>query len=449
MRGTGERGLAAAVLLLAACGDSSHERETGAPSAVALPDCYDAATTTGQDVATHACSWVHGALALQRGLEADTPFGDVAFSSTHNSFNSRVYPGPSSRLDPNQFLSLSEQLALDIDSIELDVHWVYHAAAGGKAPVVCHGLGAEAHHLGCTALDNSLSDTLEELAAWLATPAAEGRVIWIDIENVLADPASGGGSTPSEAGHVQAVAELEAALGPYLYRPPTDGACHALPLVLTRAQVLAAGKRVVLTSDCGLGTAWPAAIFDIRSVRTQKANDGFAPAPDCGAPSFGAEDYATRHTRIWEDDTKLSALTDPALQPISADDLREMLGCGINTVSLDQWTADDARYPALVWSWAEHQPAGAGCALLDAGGHFTVADCSASHRHACHDGAGWRLGAAAGAWDEGARCDGAFAVPASAAAQGALTQLADGEPVWVDYRSDADGRTWTAEQARY
>ncbi len=438
------------LLALAACGGDDDTQSTARTTV--LPACYTPTQITGSDVDSHRCSWVHAALTLQRGLEADTPFGDAVFTSTHNSYNSRVYPGVSSRLDPNQRLSMSDQLSLDMDSIELDLHWIRHAASRGFAPVVCHGLGADQRHLGCSSFDNGLRETLDEIVVWLATPAAQGRVIWIDLDNVLDEALFPSGSQVSEEGHAQALEMLEAALGDVLYRPPGDGECHVLPLALTRQQVLDAGKQVILTSNCGTGAGWTGAIFNIRSTRTQKAHDGFAAAPACGAPGFTADDYATRHTRIWEDSTRLSALTNSSLQALTASDMREMLACGVNTVSLDQWTASDSRYPAWVWSWAEAQPqAGAGaCARLGSHGRFESADCAMALRHACHDGEGWLLSDEPAHWGAAAcGTPSAFAVPTSAVAQRTLTEAAAGEPVWVNYRSDATGQTWTAGEGRY
>lgn len=270
-----------AVLLLSlgitACGHEGPAVVADAATVdVAAPyaDCYDPDQLTATSVDGHACTWLHEALSLQDRLDRERPLNRSLWLATHNSFNASVYPGLSSS-DPNQSLSLLDQLRLDMRGIELDVHWIPHAASGGYAPVLCHGLGAEMLHFGCTPLDRHLREGLAEVADFLARPENREVVLLLDIEDQLSDFVPPNGSAANPVAHDLAIAEIEQALGERIYRPTPDGACHPLPLELSKAQVLAAGKQVLLTSGCGAGAAWTSWVFDIGAVRKQKANDGF------------------------------------------------------------------------------------------------------------------------------------------------------------------------------
>lgn len=448
---------AAPLLMLSACSEDDAPAQRAAPTetVAVLPECYAPQTLTAPTVDGHGCTWAHGALVLQEALERHTPFGEASFIATHNSYNASAYPQTVANRDPNQSLTLGDQLALDMRGLELDVHWFPHAPSGGNAALLCHGLPAAQLHGGCTPLDLTFADGLREIAAWAASPASRDAVLLLDIENHLAE-AGLGSASPSEAAHLAAIAEIEDILGPLIFRPAQDGQCHSLPLDLSRAQVLAAGKKILLTSDCGTGAAWPGWVFDIGSVRRQKANDGFNAFPDCEADFFSAEDYSTRFTRVWHDSTRLSGVTSSGLQPIDAPTLTEMLKCGINMPSLDLLVANDARFAAAVWSWAPSQPkksASPQCARLETDAHFHSAACGESAAYACRKADGsWAIATPPGAWAEGdAVCTAAFGagarfeVPRSPASQARLTQqlIQSGQTrAWVRYDDAGGSGAW-------
>jgi hypothetical protein len=122
-------------------------------------------TTTGLEVATteppDQDPWLTQALELQHRLGDALPLRDAMWVGTHNSFNSTAEMGPTlSDTDANQQLSLTDQLRIDVRSLELDVHWFPSAASGGaRAPVVCH---AESQHEGCS-IEKELGPVLGEI----------------------------------------------------------------------------------------------------------------------------------------------------------------------------------------------------------------------------------------------------------------------------------------------
>src|SRR4051812_40877605 len=91
-------------------------------------------------------TWLHRAAAFQYRLGHSLPLLRAQWLGTHHSFNS-VNDSPTiSHTDSNQQLSLSQQLDVDVRSLELDVHYLPTRGA----VVVCHGRGPDEAHFGCT-----------------------------------------------------------------------------------------------------------------------------------------------------------------------------------------------------------------------------------------------------------------------------------------------------------
>ena len=110
---------------------------------------------------------------------------DAPWIGTHNSFNSVAEMGQTvSTSDPNQQLSIDDQLDLDIRSIELDVHWFQRPGDSEPQPVVCH---ATSTHLGCST-EKPLGPVLDEVNAWLRDPAHANQVLFVYLEDHLDNP---------------------------------------------------------------------------------------------------------------------------------------------------------------------------------------------------------------------------------------------------------------------
>ncbi|MGI8663445.1 MAG: hypothetical protein ACR2LQ_09590 [Acidimicrobiales bacterium] len=336
---------------------------------------------TGVDVSDAAVlayqkTWTHRALALQRALGDDQPLRNSDWPATHNSFNSAAYFPTLSGLDENQQVSMPAQLDLDMRAIEMDPHWFPSLEGGGYAPILCHGTG----QVGCT-IERLLSDGLTEVSGWLR--AHPSQVILLDLDDAL----------DVKEGYDAAAAALESTIGDLVYRPTADAGCQGLPLDVSRNDVRASGKQVVLMSSCGVGSsAWTNLTFS-HEGREQYSNDGsFQPYPACD-PQFDRAALQATFSRHWEDSTLVSALTGDANADshIDARTVATMVACGIDTVGLDQLVPSDDRLGAFVWSWAPNEPAtdAAGtCAHSGADGRFEAAPCAEQRQAACKAPAG-------------------------------------------------------------
>jgi hypothetical protein len=341
------------------------------------------------EVKAHAASWLHRTLAFQYELGGAVPLRDAPWVGTHNSFNSTSEEPTLSHTDSNQQLSLTDQLRIDIRSLELDVHWLPSLRAGAQAaPVVCHGRGADQLHAGCTS-ERLLPDVLAEVTAWLR--AHRDQVLLLYVEDNV-DTAEGYDPT------ARALAEgLRGADGKSLiYKPPSGGACADLPLGITRDDVLAAGRQVLLVSGCGQGAAWRGLVFDWNDVEVEERNHGYRDHPVCdqdpdgdGRPDFGRDVYATKLVRYYEDSTWVSptasnvglASTDDGLSPETT---RRMSRCGVDLIGFDQILPTDGRLAALAWSWAQGEPSRSdGCALQREDGRWIARRCTKLHQAAC------------------------------------------------------------------
>ncbi len=317
------------------------------------------------EVAAYEDSWLHRTLAFQRGLGDALPFRDAPWLGTHNSFNSTDELPTVSHTDSNQQLSLTDQLRLDMRTLEIDMHWLPSLWAGGAfAPVVCHGQGP----VGCT-IERLLSDRLAEVAGWLR--AHPGEVLLLYLEDQLDDP----------AGYAAAAKNVQDILGDRLYRP--QGGCQNLALDLSRDAVRAAGKQVVVVGDCGQGAwqgisfAWPG------DIRFEKRPDeaGFAGYPACGG--VARDIWQGKLVRFYEDSTWLTATAggpDDGLTPATT---RELMRCGVDVLGFDQLLPGDGRLAAAAWSWATGEPGAGTCTIQRPDGRWESRSCAELHPPAC------------------------------------------------------------------
>lgn len=317
-----------------------------------------------QEIDDYKKSWVANALKLQRQIDLDTPFNQAMFLGTHNSENSKSYNIPLVRyVDPNQILSIYEQLELGIRSLEFDVHWTL-GKQFEKDILLCHALD---NHLGCSVYDRPVIEGLKELQTWLAENPSEIVILYFD--RVL------DGHEPRLASY------LDQYLGRFIYKPSllraTDQkTCVSLSTQLTKKQILTAGKQLlIVTKHCDgsqphyeevdqFPFTWNDYVFagigdmppDSYTLLDTMIDENFLPYPDCNQSTIFSKD--PNHLSMWrvfEDRTKLSNAKEET-KKILADDMKELLRCRINLPTIDMLTIDDARLPAAVWSWAPDYP---------------------------------------------------------------------------------------------
>ncbi|MGE5408790.1 MAG: phosphatidylinositol-specific phospholipase C domain-containing protein [Syntrophothermus sp.] len=387
-------------------------------------------------------SWLDRALESQYRLAGDVPLRNAPWIGTHNSFNSVAEMGPTtSTLDPNQQLSITEQLTHDVRAIELDVHWTLSPSAGGLAPVVCHAFPS---HFPCST-EKTLGPVLEEIGAWLRGAANSEQVLFLYLEDHLDD----------QTGYDTAAAIIREKLGDLLYLPREGAGCQPLPMSLTRDRMLAAGARVIVVgnSPCGVGSAWPSVVFDWQAhLETQLST--FSDFPTCGSDYTRAQ-YEATQIRYYEDG-RPSQGGRPRITPQVA---AEMARCGVDLIGLDQLAPEDPRLKALVWSWKPGQPGKGRCAVQTsrpgslATGWRTL-DCGKDRRPACRRGSRWTLGGEAAPQDRGrAVCrrtrHAQFAVPRTGYEAQLLREAMQGAHVgqaWLGYAKRPGG--WVALDQR-
>jgi hypothetical protein len=391
-------------------------------------------------------SWALRALALQRGIDDRVPLVNELWVHTHNSFNAEAYSPTVSGLDPNQIYSLTDQMRMGIRAIEIDVHWAPSLDGlpqdGGKAPIVCHGevvsAGPATVHAGCS-IEVHLRVRLAEVRAWLDRPENANEILMIYLENNMDD---------DPLAHQRASETISSELGDLVYRPAATG-CRPLPLEVSRAQIRASGKRVILTGNCGPGE-WTSWVFERGPRWIEGSNGGDYPDyPACVAAERIPNDYDANWIRTWEDSTWLSAMLDGrrAASRIDAVQARRLVRCGVDMIGFDQLQPFDPRLDAVVWSWAPNEPSSDGCAFLGDDGRFHSGDCGGNRAFACVDGGGnWSV-APAGPWGNGpatcAASGASFSLPTSGYQNELLKVAAAGAEAWLDYGTI--GGAWTPE----
>jgi hypothetical protein len=387
-----------------------------------------------------AADWARSALNDQYTLGDSVGLRDAPWVGTHNSFNSPAEMGPTlSDTDANQKIALTDQLDAGVRSLELDLHWFPNLASGGYAPVVCH---AAELHAGCS-VEKTLGPVLDEIGGWLK--AHKGQVILLYLEDHL----------DNATGYDTAAKLIDAKLP--VYKPRGPG-CTNLPPDLTRDDAREAGAQVIVVSGCGMGDAWPGVAFDWGGhLETRPV--GYRDFPDCG-PDFKRSDYDTKLVRYFEDSTYLTrfgslagqSTVDDGITPTTA---AAMSRCGVDLFGLDQLTGDDARFAALVWSWAPGEPAGGDCATIDAKtyewGRWRSGACNRAFRAACQrpDGA-WALSKKpVRARHAGAACrsmGASYAVPRTGYTNQQLRLAMESsgtDRAWIDFRRS--NRGWLAQ----
>jgi hypothetical protein len=413
-------------------------------------------------------SWVYQALALQRDIDLNVPMNQATFIGTHNSENAIAYQIPFVRyVDPNQILSLTDQLEMGVRSLEYDVHW-YTRSNLKKDVLLCHGLS---NHVGCSMFDRPVTDGLEELRDWLKKNPGEVVLLYFDRGTAL------DGHEPRLTSYLQDY------LGDFIYKPTVvrdsknpPGSCTSMPGTISKADVLKAGKQLlIVTKSCdgdkkyeeqdAYKLSWNDYVFaGIGNVAGHEFDfidstigDDFTPYPDCSTSTVFADDKA--HTTLWrilEDRTILSNIIHKN-RKLLADDMRTMVNCGINWQAMDMLSADDDRLTAAVWSWAPNYPVEGkgGCAIYKNGEAIQNAACEqTAPGFACEESATheFKVVTGAGAWQDGEKiCQAAgqnwhFAMPVNGNQMYLLKQAVSASglsEIWLKYQLSADGH-WRA-----
>ena len=384
-------------------------------------------------------SWTDDALLRQYQLQKHTPIAQGLIYGSHNSYSSRGYN--LYKFLSNQTLTITEQLKSGARFLELDLH--RQPSTEYTSLILCHS------KLDCFPLGNYiyLETALREIAHW--AKAHRDQIIVVKIESqVDADDAS--------AYHYFAEA-VQRTLGDLVYRPERkDGSQPrvSFPSDLTPAAMLEKGKQVVFqgyasASDTQVGKHW---IFG--TANPERDGSGVRDNRD---KLLQCSDHSSdRYALFYE-----GRATGEFGKTIPDDMLQPLRNCGGTIFGFDWLTKNDPRRDALIWSWAENQPANQGtkdCALSQ-NGRFIEADCTASQPFLCFDDQSqWQVTVASGAWSQGsAICQNEYGITAkfsvpTTAKQNQLAerakQASHQTQYWLNYSDSASEGHWLTDADR-
>lgn len=360
-------------------------------------DIVDGRVIDEAQVTAYENSWVHKAVTAQYALEANAPLKDELLISTHNTFNASSYEIPTSlqypgyyptltNQDPNQIYSISDQLNMDVRQIELDLHWFPSAygsvQTGGNWVTLCHGetqsVGVTNVQIGCS-IDRPVQDGFKEVADWMT--AHPHAFVILYLENQLQD---------SVQAHTIAGNEIKKYFGKYLVPVPAGKPCSNAPFNDSQSSLLKKGQRLLIVGNCSVGanTSWGSVVHERGPMWNENGTPTSYTSADCAADT-AAHIAGTSFRRVYEDQTFLSDVEginptkpDPS-RPMDNADITKLVDCGVNLVGFDQYSPNDGRIAATVWSWAVNQPAEHGCGYQGGDTHFRVASCSSAKPYGC------------------------------------------------------------------
>jgi len=361
-------------------------------------------------------SWTGKALDKQRALDTFAPIIDNNILGSHNTYNSEAYSSCNVTvgcryLDPQQKYSIKNQLRMGARFIELDVHWTAKMESLFSYPnrlLLCHGV--------CSLNDKYATEGFDEIEDWLADDSSRDEVIILYIEDA------------SDGHHNDLYNQMNDRFGDKIY---ASGGCGNIPDSLTKADVLAAGKQVILYKDGGC------------SSNTNMVSTAFT-----GMGKVG---------RIWEDSTTIGTIGEffsGGIDSITASEVSEAFETGANVVNLDDLVMDDGRIKAAIWSWDGNEPNNSGnqdCAAQWGNGRWDDNSCTGQFSYACEDSSGnWFVPAnTKGAWANGdSVCEaqgGSFSVPTNSQDNQALKTAKDAAgytTAWLNYTDAASEGNW-------
>ncbi len=404
-----------AILIASLFSASLSQAMSAKPAAQAAP---------ADPITTFNNSWAGKALSHQRSMNGDTPLAENNILGSHNTYNSKAYRNATRYLDPQQTHSIYDQLRMGARFIELDAHWTAHTHGWpwewGTDLLLCHsGIGVDVGdlHLGCSLTDRFVKDGVAEVGRWLNENPNEVIILYFEDH--------------TDGRHQQLLNIINDKLSGKVY---ASNGCQNIPNTLTKNQVRAAGKQVVLWKDGGC------------SSNTGMKNLAFTGLGDID--------------RIWEDRTSIGAIsafvTNGSVKRIEAQDVTQAFKNGGNIVNLDNLTYNDSRLEAGIWSWDVNEPNNWGgnqdCAVQWSNGRWDDANCSNQHFFACqhNETNEWNLSTYSDIWSDGENAcdilgDYRFSVPKNSQENEALKSAKGGiSHVWINANDLSNEGTWVS-----
>ena len=372
------------------------------------------------EAALEADSWLVNAVKQQNQVDRNAPFSTNNTLGTHNAYNSHEYAndGYVRYLDPNQKHTIGEQLYLGSRSIELDILWAINAKDYRYHIVLCHKY--------CSPTDRFLHEGLGEVREWLDSSASDNQVLHIGFEDHVGD-----------AQHAQLYKEINDKIGPYVYK---SNGCKNVSAKFTKADVLASGKKVIITKG---GDDKTKNCSDDENLKNMVFT--------------GMESI----TRVYEDHTFFGSTFKGTQADINSAGLIEYFKNGGNRADLDSFTYNDGRTEASIWSWDRNEPnnynGSQDCAVQWGNGRWDDANCDDSYGFACNEVGtnNWQV-TGYGAWSDGLSACAVlgngyqFAVPTNSKDNEAL-RVAKGSSThaWLNYNDQGQEGQWVSPSFQY
>ena len=360
----------------------------------------------------------------------------------HNAYNSTAH-GAIGHFR-NQDISVTAQLNAGQRLIDLDPQYHYSPGIWWLGFVrLCHNF--------CLGTEQLLSERIQDIKNWFdADPwRYENEVVVLFLETYNHNMLSLLGYK-----YPQAVDDITNIMGDLIYKP--DYRCHAfeeLASDFTKADILAAGKNIVLfgsgddnqgqyASCSGFYGDWGDWVFTLDYTGGAIVDyihfDGY---PDCSGPGFpGQSGFSSTYNDF--------ATGGGGGLHITVSEIEELMGCGVNAVSVEPFNPENSEHEALIWSWQENEPdagptSNESCARHTQHG-LEDADCSASARYACQhmDDGHWEVTDGSGPWEDGPQAcheefgtEYAFSVPANGYQSNRIqsAKASSGDSVFLNY----------------
>lgn len=371
-------------------------------------------------------SWLGKTLQFQRDIAINTPLSDSSMIGTHNSYNSKKYQSIDRYIDPNQQLSILDQLRMGARFIELDVHWTAKFESFAKRLLLCHsGIGIDIGeiHVGCGLRDRYLDDGLKEIRTFLDDPKNAGEVIIVYFEDHM------------EGQYDRFYKTLNNTLGNKIYR---SNNCQDIPNTLTPEHVLAAGKQIVV-------------IKDNADHKDESSCESHADIKNTVYTWFGGI------KRDYEDRTLVAKLSGDTKIIDSSEEVKTLFENGTNLIAFDQLKINDPRLTGSAWSWDTNQPnnwQNQDCAEQNFNGRWDDTQCQTALPYACSDGNQWKI-TGNGTWQGGASACSSlsgnfkFSTPTNAVDNLNLKNAKQGnDSVWLNMNDLAQEGEWGHNQYR-
>lgn len=257
-------------------------------------------------------------LSLQRQIDTYTPLSQNNLQGTHNSFNSDVYHTLFRYHDRQQHLSLEDQLNYGARFLELDVHWTFSIFTMKQDLLLCHGsdrFNFFPFHWGCSPFDKPLDEGLAEVSGWLKNPLNKNEVLIFYIEDHSDEHYEYLYNLLEKYGIAQAMFE--------------SGGCKAIPDTLTKDEIISQGKQIIFWKD------------------GECAN--FAPLANLAFSDLGnLQRFAEDRTLLGTFEKRYVRGVNPHIE---RPDIINSFQRGDNIVNLDNFSINDERLSAVLWSW--------------------------------------------------------------------------------------------------